>query len=65
MTGLQRILKAYGTMTVSGVLWAWDYAKDEPRKRSDFTVDEWNASERSEGPTKEDGTPAKPGAAAF
>lgn len=34
-------------MYIQGVLWVWDYAKDEPRKRSEMTHDEWLASERA------------------
>lgn len=47
MAGLRRILKMGGSMYIQGVLWVWDYAKDEPRKRSEMTHDEWLASERA------------------
>jgi hypothetical protein len=36
----------YGAMTIQGVQWVWDYAKEEPVKKSDQTKEEWAASER-------------------
>ncbi len=36
----------YGAMEVQGVMWVWDYVKEEPVKKSDQTHEEWQASER-------------------
>jgi major membrane immunogen (membrane-anchored lipoprotein) len=52
MSGLQKILKIYGQIKVKGndgkeVLWVWDYAKDEPRIKSEMTKDEFAASEKA------------------
>lgn len=51
MSGLQRVLKMYGSMTVQGsegkkVVWVWDYANDKPRIKSEMTAEEIAASER-------------------
>ena len=46
MSGLQRMLKDHGFMTVNGVMWAWDYVNDLPRIKSDMTKDEISASEK-------------------
>lgn len=34
-------------MEIQGVLWAWDYAKDEAVKKSEQTKEEWAASEKA------------------
>jgi hypothetical protein len=51
MGGLRRICKAYGGMTFTdakGVKteYIWDYIKDEPRRKEEFTDEEWAANER-------------------
>jgi hypothetical protein len=46
MSGLRRICKTYGGITIQGVKWVWDYAKDAPVKKSEQTKEEWAASER-------------------
>ena len=51
MSGLARILKMYGEMTVQSegksVLWVWDYANDKPRIKSEMTKEELEASEHA------------------
>jgi major membrane immunogen (membrane-anchored lipoprotein) len=51
MTGLQKILKAYGDVKVTSggktVVWTWDYAKDEPRIKSEMSKEEIMASEKA------------------
>jgi major membrane immunogen (membrane-anchored lipoprotein) len=52
MIGLQKILKLYGETTVTdasgkSVKWVWDYAKDEPRIKSEMTKDEIKESEKA------------------
>ncbi len=51
MAGLKRILKLYGSMTVTSngetVKWVYDYATDEARIESNMTQDEIKASERA------------------
>lgn len=53
MSGLRRICKMYGGMTVSSdgktVHWVWDYAADEPCHREEMPVgsERWKASERA------------------
>ncbi len=46
MSGLRRLCKLYGAMEIQGVMWVWDYVKDEPVKKSEQTHEEWMASER-------------------
>jgi hypothetical protein len=46
VSGLRRICKMYGAITIEGVKWVWDYVKDKPVKKSDMTTEEWRASER-------------------
>lgn len=36
----------YGSMQIGDVLWVWDYAKEEPVKKSEQTREDWAASER-------------------
>lgn len=36
----------YGSMEIQGVMWVWDYVKEEPVKKSEQTKEEWAASER-------------------
>jgi major membrane immunogen (membrane-anchored lipoprotein) len=52
MGGLARICKMYGGMTVTDkagrkVEWAYDYAQDRPRLKSEMTKEEWMASEKA------------------
>ena len=49
MAGLARICKLYGRMEIQGVMWAWDYARDEAVKESELKADRlrWEASERA------------------
>jgi hypothetical protein len=49
MAGLARLCKMYGRMEVQGVMWAWDYARDEAVKESELKADRqrWEASERA------------------
>lgn len=47
MAGLRKILKAYGEMNVNGVVWVWDYTKDEPRKKAEMSKAEIKASEKA------------------
>ena len=47
MAGLRKILKQNGSIKVNGVLWVWDYAKDEPRIKANMTKDEFAASEKA------------------
>jgi major membrane immunogen (membrane-anchored lipoprotein) len=52
MGGLARICKMYGSMEVTDsngkkVTWLWDYAKDEPRLKSEMTDDEIKESEKA------------------
>ena len=46
MSGLRRLCRMYGAMEIQGVMWVWDYAKEEPVKKSEQTKEEWAASER-------------------
>lgn len=39
MTGLQRICKMYGGMTINGVKYVWDYARDEAVLESEMKKD--------------------------
>lgn len=48
MSGLQKILKRYGAMRIDNVLWVWDYAKDQPRIKSEMTKAEREASRIAE-----------------
>lgn len=36
----------YGSMEIQGVMWVWDYVKEEAVKKSEQTKEEWAASER-------------------
>jgi hypothetical protein len=47
MSGLRLICKLYGAINIQGVDWVWDYAKDEPRLKSEMTKEEITASERA------------------
>lgn len=53
MTGLQRILKMYGSTTVSAngktVRWFWDYAQDCPAREDEMPKGSarWKESERA------------------
>jgi hypothetical protein len=53
MTGLRRILKAYGRMRVGGpkgsITWVWDYAADKPCHEDEMPPgsERWKASERA------------------
>jgi hypothetical protein len=51
MTGLQKILKAYGDAKVTSggktVVWTWDYVNDKPRIKSEMTKEEIMASEKA------------------
>ena len=52
MGGLAKICKLYGSMEVSDangkkVTWVWDYAKNEPRLKSEMTKEEIAASEKA------------------
>lgn len=49
MAGLRRICKMYGCMKIQGVMWVWDYAKDEPVLESEMPAgsERWQASERA------------------
>lgn len=60
MTGLQRILKAHGSIKATNekgktVTWLWDYANDKPRLKHEMTKDEITVSEKAklEGVKKE------------
>lgn len=49
MSGLQKILKEYGTVKVKGndgtvVVWMWDYENDVPRRKSEMTAKELRAN---------------------
>jgi hypothetical protein len=46
MSGLRRICRMYGSMEIQGVMWVWDYVKEEAVKKSEQTKEEWAASER-------------------
>jgi len=50
MAGLRMICKIYGGLRVTqngeNVEYIWDYIKDEPRRREEFTPEEWAANER-------------------
>jgi len=46
MSGLRRICRMYGAIEIQGVIWVWDYVKEEPVKKSEQTKEEWAASER-------------------
>jgi len=51
MSGLQRICKIYGGMTVKSndgktVKWLWDYVNDKARLESEMTKEEIMASEK-------------------
>lgn len=45
---LRNVLKAHGRVNVEGVMWFWDYAKDEPVKESEMPEgsERWRESER-------------------
>lgn len=49
MSGLRRIAKIYGGMTINGVRWLWDYAADGPVREEEMPVgsERWKASERA------------------
>jgi len=52
MSGLQRLLKVYGSMIVKGndgknAVWLWDYANDQPKLKSEMSKEEILASERA------------------
>lgn len=47
MTGLQKILKLYGEMEISGIKWVWDYANDKPVKKKEMTKEQFAASEKA------------------
>ncbi len=52
MTGLQKILKLYGSTVVKDskgnkVTWLWDYANDKPRLKTEMTNQEIMASEKA------------------
>mgnify|MGYP000352470220 CR=1 FL=1 len=47
MSGLQRILKNHGAMTVGGVKWVWDYENDKPRRLREMTRSEVIASNKA------------------
>jgi hypothetical protein len=36
----------YGAMEIQGVMYVWDYVKEEPVKKSEQTHEEWMASEK-------------------
>lgn len=36
----------YGAIEIQGVMWVWDYVKEEPVKKSEQTKEEWAASEK-------------------
>lgn len=38
MSGLRKICKMYGAITIQGVRWVWDYAIGEPVKASDMPI---------------------------
>lgn len=42
-----RLCKLYGAITIDGVKYVWDYAKDEPVKESEMTKEQWAASEKA------------------
>lgn len=46
MSGLRRLCRMYGALETQGVMWVWDYAKEEPVKKGEQTKEEWAASER-------------------
>lgn len=52
MSGLARMCKLYGSMTVTGsdgekVTWIYDYANDKPRLATEMTKEEIMASEKA------------------
>lgn len=52
MSGLQRVLKLYGSMICEGedgskVVWLWDYANDKARLKTEMTKDEIMASDKT------------------
>lgn len=49
MAGLNRILKQYGRMTVQGVRYVYDYAREEAVKEEDMPIgsERWKESERA------------------
>lgn len=49
MSGLRRICRLYGGMTIQGVRWAWDYAREEPVRESEMPTGSkrWRESERA------------------
>ena len=47
MSGLRNLCKLYGSMTIQGVEWVWDYHRDVLRKKTDMTQEEWALSERA------------------
>ena len=52
MGGIRRICKMYGGMKFKGedgkeIEYMWDYAKDEPRLKSEMTKEEIKASEKA------------------
>jgi hypothetical protein len=50
MSGLQKICKLYGGITVKSkdktVKWLWDYVNDKPRLETEMTKEEILASEK-------------------
>ena len=51
-SGMQRILKMYGTLTAQDqhgkkVIWLWDYANNKARLKTEMTKEEIAASERA------------------
>ena len=49
MGGLARICKLYGRMEIQGVMYAWDYARDEALPERELKADRvrWEASEKA------------------
>ena len=52
MAGLQKLCKMYGQIDMTDeygnkVVWVWDYAKDEPRLKSEMTKEEMKESEKA------------------
>lgn len=52
MSGLKKLCKMYGQIDCvdkdgKKVVWLWDYAKDEPRLKSEMTKEEIKESEKT------------------
>jgi hypothetical protein len=46
MSGLQKLCKMYGRMSIQGVMYVWDYVDDKAIPESEMTKERWCESEK-------------------